>query len=66
LDGCIRLRYQKVSGQTEELQEMSLEELKELNSKLMLITAGTEGKKDVERFSRYWCFMIACTCIATF
>ena len=31
---------------------MSLEQLKELNSKLMLITAGAEGKKDVERFSR--------------
>jgi hypothetical protein len=52
LENCIRLRFQRVANQTEELQDMSLEKLKELNSKLMLITAGTEGKKDVERFSR--------------
>ena len=52
LDNCIKLRYQKISSHVDETKELSLEQLKELNSKLMLITAGTEGKKDVERFSR--------------
>ena len=53
LDKCIRLHYQKVSNETDEgMKRLTLEQLKELNSKLMLITTGTEGKKDVERFSR--------------
>jgi hypothetical protein len=34
------------------MTEVSLEELKELNAKLMLVTAGTDGKRNVERFSR--------------
>ena len=59
-DDCIKVFYHKVASnsQAEEeevqrmMQELTLTELKELNSKLMLITAGTDGKRDVERFSR--------------
>jgi hypothetical protein len=54
MDHCLRLFYYKVSGQGEDekMEKLSLDQLKDLNSKLMLITAGSEGKKDVERFSR--------------
>ena len=64
LEHCLRLFYYKVSrGEEEErmnvseeeeerMQELSLDQLRDLNSKLMLITAGSEGKKEVERFSR--------------
>ena len=59
LEHCLRLFYYKVSGgdggggeEEERMQQLSLDQLRELNSKLMLITAGSEGKKDVERFSR--------------
>jgi hypothetical protein len=67
LEHCLRLFYYKVSRGEEEvekvkasrgvqeeerMQELSLDQLRDLNSKLMLITAGSEGKKEVERFSR--------------
>jgi len=62
LEHCLRLFYYKVSRQEEDrmgsgreeesMQKLSLDQLRDLNSKLMLITAGTEGKKEVERFSR--------------
>jgi hypothetical protein len=64
LEHCLRLFYYKVSrgeeeermnvseGGEERMQELSLDQLRDLNSKLMLITAGSEGKKEVERFSR--------------
>ncbi len=54
LENCIKLRYDEAMGQAGQAlkREMTLEQLKELNSKLMLITAGADGKKDVERFSR--------------
>lgn len=54
-DNCVKMSYQKFSCQKageSSSKSLSLEELKDLNSKLMLITAGTEGKKDVDRFSR--------------
>ena len=57
-ENCIRVFYHKVSSNSQaekeerRMQELTLEELKELNSKLMLITAGTDGTRDVERFSR--------------
>ena len=53
-EDCIKVFYHKVMSNNEEerMQELTLAELKELNSKLMLITAGTDGKRDVERFSR--------------
>ncbi len=41
-----------VQEEEERMQELSLDQLRDLNSKLMLITAGSEGKKEVERFSR--------------
>ena len=49
------MTYQKVSSENEEdvlVKELPLEELQELRSKLMLITAGTNGQKDVDRFVR--------------
>ncbi len=54
LEKCIKLRYEAVIGQAGQAlkRDMTLEQLKDLNSKLMLITAGVDGKKDVERFSR--------------
>ncbi len=67
LEHCLRLFYYKVSRGEEEvervkvsrgvqeeerMQELSLDQLRDLNSKLMLITAGSEGKKEVERYSR--------------
>jgi hypothetical protein len=67
LEHCLRLFYYKVSRgeevemvkvsrgvkeEEERMQELSLDQLRDLNSKLMLITAGSEGKKEVERFSR--------------
>ena len=54
MEDCIKVFYHKVMSNNEEerMQELTLAELKELNSKLMLITAGTDGKRDVERFSR--------------
>ena len=55
LDNCVKMSYQKFSNQNHEensSKHLSLEELRDLNSKLMLITAGTEGKKEVDRFSR--------------
>jgi hypothetical protein len=53
LDAIIKLSYNKVSNEDDESRvDLTLEQLKELNSKLMLITAGTQGKKDVDRFSR--------------
>ena len=54
MEDCIKVFYHKVTSNNEEerMQELTLAELKELNSKLMLITAGTDGKRDVERFSR--------------
>lgn len=51
MDNCIQLTYQKVISETE-AKELPLEELQELRSKLMLITAGTNGQKDVDRFVR--------------
>jgi hypothetical protein len=53
IDQCIKMTYQKVVNEKEpEYKTLPLEELKELRSKLMLITAGSDGKKDVERFVR--------------
>jgi hypothetical protein len=55
IDNCIRMSYQKVANQSAGeivMTELSLEELRELRSKLMLITAGTDGKKDVDRFAK--------------
>ena len=54
IEDCIKLRYEEVLNQPGEAMTrgMSMEQLKELNSKLMVITAGADGKKDVERFSR--------------
>ena len=57
-EDCIKVFYHKVSSYSQDveegrkMQELTMAELKELNSKLMLITAGTDGKRDVERFSR--------------
>ena len=45
------MSYIKVANQ-EVVTDLSLEELQELRSKLMLITAGADGKKDVERFAK--------------
>ena len=52
IDMCIKMSYQKVANETDSMTELQLEELQELRSKLMLITAGTEGKKDVDRYVR--------------
>ena len=55
IENCIKMKYQKVDNQEQGkivLTEVSLEELQELRSKLMLITTGTEGKKDVDRFAK--------------
>ena len=55
MENCIKMSYQKVANQNVPnpvLTDVSLEDLQELRSKLMLITAGTDGKKDVERFAR--------------
>jgi len=53
IEHCIKMTYQKVLSQNEgESVKLPLEELNELRSKLMLITAGADGKKDVERFVR--------------
>ena len=49
------MSYQKIAIQTGPkviLAEVSLDDLQELRSKLMLITAGTDGKKEVDRFTR--------------
>jgi hypothetical protein len=49
------MSYQKVANQSAGeivMTELSLEDLRELRSKLMLITAGTDGKKDVDRFAK--------------
>ena len=58
-EDCIKVFYHKVSSSSQaggeeerRMQELTLAELKELNSKLMLITADTDAKRDVERFSR--------------
>ena len=55
IDNCIKMSYQKVANQSDDdivMTELSLEDLRELRSKLMLITAGTDGKKDVDRFAK--------------
>jgi hypothetical protein len=51
---CVKMSYQKVAIQIgpKVLAEVSLDDLQELRSKLMLITAGTDGKKEVDRFTR--------------
>ena len=51
IENCIKMSYIKVANQ-EVVTDLSLEELQELRSKLMLITAGADGKKDVERFAK--------------
>ena len=54
-ENCIKMSYQKVAIQTGPkviMAEVSLDDLQELRSKLMLITAGTDGKKEVDRFTR--------------
>ena len=50
IGSCIKLSYQKVSNDLDPMKEMPWDEVQDLRSKLMLITAGAEGKIDVDRF----------------
>jgi len=55
IETCIKMSYEKVSSQSGASfvkTALSLEDLQELRSKLMLITAGADGKKDVDRFAK--------------
>ncbi len=52
-ENFLKITYQKVVSESkDEKQSLTLEELQELRSKLMLIKIGIEGKKDVDRFVR--------------
>ena len=58
LEDSLRLEFQQVQKQDEEVvegdyrQHMTNTELKDLQSKLMLITMGTEGAEEAEKFEK--------------